>query len=109
MPVVPELESLKNTLGKMAEKYEKLVEMVTSPKDTDYLDFHARRLVESAGHIIMGHLLLQDANQSPELFRRSAEVYIHAGKIEVEKNYQFVAQSRVEDMAYYKPALAEGR
>ena len=107
LPVVPELESLKNSLAKMTEKYEKLVEMVTSLKDEDYLDFHARRLVESAGYVIMGHLLLQDANKSPDLFRRSAEVYIHAGKIEVEKNYQFVTQSRVEDMAYYKPALSE--
>lgn len=107
LPVVPELESLKNSLAKMAEKYEKLFEMVTSLKDEDYLDFHARRLVESAGYVIMGHLLLQDANKSPDLFRRSAEVYIHAGKIEVEKNYQFVTQSRVEDMAYYKPALSE--
>lgn len=105
--VVPELESLKHTLMKMAEKYEKLVEMVATPKDEGYLDFHARRLVESAGHIIMGHLLLQDANKSPDIFRRSAEVYIHHGKIEVEKNYQFIAQSRVEDMAYYKPVVAE--
>ena len=27
--------------------YEKLVEQVTSPKDEEYLDFHARRMVES--------------------------------------------------------------
>ncbi|HHV86302.1 MAG TPA: acyl-CoA dehydrogenase [Petrimonas sp.] len=107
MPVLPELEPLKRTLSKMAQMYEKLAEIVTAPKDEEYLDFHARRLVESAGHVIMGHLLLQDANKEPEMFRRSAEVYIHYGQVEVVKNYNFVTKSRIEDLGYYKPVLSE--
>lgn len=107
MPVLPELEPLKRTLSKMAQMYEKLTEIVTTPKDEEYLDFHARRLVESAGHVIMGHLLLQDANKEPEMFRRSAEVYIHYGQVEVVKNYNFVTKSRIEDLGYYKPVLSE--
>ena len=107
MPVVPELEALKRDLANMAEIYEKMVEAVTSTKDADYLDFHARRLVESAAHIIMGHLLLQDANKEPELFRRSAEVYIHFGEIEVMKNWNFITKSRIEDLGYYKPGIGE--
>jgi len=105
MPVTPELEPLKRVLSKMSQMYEKLVEIVVNPKDEEYLDFNARRLVECAGHVIMGHLLLQDANKNQELFRRSAEVYIHYGQIEVVKNYNFVSKSRIEDMAYYKPDL----
>ncbi len=107
MPVAPELEPLKRALSKMAQMYEKLVELVTNPKDEEYLDFHARRLVESAAHIIMGHLLLQDANKEPEMFRRSAEVYIHYGQIEVIKHYNFVTKSRMDDIGYYKPAMEE--
>lgn len=107
MTVSPELEPMKRALSKMAQMYEKLVELVTSPKDEEYLDFHARRLVESAGHVILGHLLLQDANKSPEMFRRSAEVYIHYGQTEVIKNYNFVTKGRVEDLAYYKADAAE--
>lgn len=107
MPVSPELQPLKRTLSKMAQMYEKLAEIVTTLKDEEYLDFHARRLVESAGHVIMGHLLLQDANQNPEMFRRSAEVYIHYGQTEVIRHYNFVTKSRIEDMAYYKPDLTE--
>ncbi len=107
MPVSPELEPMKRTLSKMTQMYEKLVEIVTAPKDEEYLDFHARRLVESAGHIVMGHLLLQDANKESGLFRRSAEVYVHYGQTEVIKNYNFVTKSRVEDMGYYKPDCEE--
>ena len=91
----------------MAEMYEKLVELVTNQKEEDYLDFHARRLVECAGHLVMGHLLLQDANKDAALFRRSAEVYIHYGEVEVVKNYNFITRLGIEDMAYYKPAIAE--
>jgi alkylation response protein AidB-like acyl-CoA dehydrogenase len=107
MPVTPELEPLKRVLSNMAQMYEKLVELVAAPKEEEYLDFHARRLVESAGHIIAGHLLLQDANKNQELFRRSAEVYIHHGQIEVMKNYHFVTKARIEDMAYYKPGITD--
>lgn len=107
MPVTPELEPLKRVLSEMTRMYEKLVELVTALKDEDYLDFHARRLVECAGHVVMGHLLLQDANRNATLFRRSAEVYIHYGQVEVVKNYHFVTKSRIEDMAYYKPGITE--
>ena len=107
MPVTPELEQLKRVLKQMAEMYEKLVEQVTSQKEEDYLDFHARRLVESAGHLVMGHLLLQDANKDAALFRRSAEVYIHYGEVEVVKNYNFITRMGIEDMAYYKPFITE--
>ena len=107
MPVTPELEQLKRVLKQMAEMYEKLVEQVTSQKEEDYLEFHARRLVESAGHLVMGHLLLQDANKDAALFRRSAEVYIHYGEVEVVKNYNFITRMGIEDMAYYKPFITE--
>ncbi|NLC49079.1 MAG: hypothetical protein GX762_01740, partial [Bacteroidales bacterium] len=52
-----------------------------------------------------GYLLLLSANDNPELFRRSAEVYIHYGQNEVIKNYNFVTKFRIEDLGYYKPIL----
>ncbi len=105
MPLAPELEALRKRLTKMTKMYEKLVEIVTEPKDPEFLDFNARRLVETAGHIIMGYLLLTSANQEPKLYRRSAEVYIHYGQNEVIKNYNFVTKFRIEDLGYYKPEL----
>ncbi len=103
----PKLNSLKATLAEMTKMYEKLVETVVDAKDDTFLDFHARRMVESAGHIIMGHLLLQDANKKPEMFRRSAEVYILYGQSEVIKNYNIITKGKVDDLAYFKPNLKE--
>lgn len=105
--VAPELGHLKTTLSRMAQMYVDLVEVVTEKKDETYLDFHARRLVECAGHVIMGHLLLNDANNDAEMFRRSAEVYIHYGHTEIIKHYNFIHKSRLEDIAFYKPTLEE--
>lgn len=105
LSVIPELEPLRHELAGMSNLYQQMVESVTFQKNEEWLDFHARRLVETAGHIIMGYLLLQDANKDQELFRRSVEVYIHYGRTEVEKNFDFVTQFRIEDLGYYKPVL----
>ena len=107
LSVAPELESLKAVLAEMTAQYQKMVDAVAEVKDEAHLDFHARRLVESAGHIIMGHLLLQDADKEPVMFRRSVEVYINYGKAEVAKNADFIARFQLEDLGYYKPDFEE--
>jgi len=97
----PELEDLKEKLAKMTAKYEEVVKLITETKDQEYLDFHARRLVESAAHCIMGYLLLQDADKN-ESFRRSAEVYVSYGQAEVNKIYSYITGFDREDLGYFK-------
>lgn len=98
----PELESLKSRLAKMVEIYEQIVTAVSEIKDNEYIDFQARRLVESAGHIIMGYLMLSDANRDPEQFRTSAEVYINYGEAEVKKNADFIHNFCIDGLTFYK-------
>lgn len=54
--IAPELEPLRDRLKAMKAAYVKAVETVTATKDNEYIDFQARRMVEMAGHVIMGHL-----------------------------------------------------
>jgi alkylation response protein AidB-like acyl-CoA dehydrogenase len=98
----PELEGLKKRLTAMTDTYEKLVTAVTEAKNSEYLDFMARRLVESAAHCILGYLLLQDANKNGS-FLQSAEVYIHYGESEVYKNREYIAGFKPEDLRSYRP------
>ena len=98
----PELDGLKTRLAHLVEIYEQLVQKVADTKDNEYIDFHARRLVECAGHICIGYLLLLDANRMPEEFRRSAEVYINYGEAEVKKIQEFIDGFPVESLQYYK-------
>ncbi|MCL1974088.1 MAG: acyl-CoA dehydrogenase family protein [Bacteroidetes bacterium] len=73
-PVQSEYEPLKQLLLQMTDEYEQTLSLMQGI-ESDCLDFHARRLVEMAGHIIMGYLLLIDA-QRDESFAYSAEFYI---------------------------------
>lgn len=100
----PELEGLKKQLIEMTALYEKMVTMVVDSKDNEYIDFQARRLVESAAHVIFGYLLLQSANTC-ESFRRSAEVYVNYGQSETLKHYHFIKSFNREDLGYYKPVV----
>ena len=99
--ICPELVPLQNRLKAMTEIYEKTVASVVETKDNEYIDFHARRMVEMAGHIIMGHLLLLDTTRC-DSFRNSAEVYIHFGEAEVKKQAEFISKFNVEDLEFYR-------
>ncbi len=87
--VKPELQKIKDRLVKMTELYAQAVEKVTSVKDTVYVDFMARRLVEMAAFTIMGYLVLLDANRN-ESFTRSAEVYSNMAHAEIVKHSDFI-------------------
>ena len=77
-PVSYEMESLKMELRQMSQAFEETVKRMHGV-ESEHFDFHARRLVEMAGHIIMGYLLLHDA-QRDKSFLPSAELYITKGK-----------------------------
>lgn len=99
--IAPELEPLRDRLKAMKAAYVKAVETVTATKDNEYIDFQARRMVEMAGHVIMGHLLLNDATRN-ESFRQSAEVYINFGEAEVAKHAAFIERFNPEMIAAYR-------
>ncbi|MDE6247258.1 MAG: acyl-CoA dehydrogenase family protein [Muribaculaceae bacterium] len=98
--VVPEDEGVKNTLVFMTQQYANAVQSVLGVKDSGYQDFMARRLVEMAGHIIMGYLLLEDT-QRDESFRKSLHVYVNYGQAEVAKHADFIGNFRPEEITDY--------
>ena len=56
-----------------------------------------------AGHIIMGYLLLIDASRDTEdLFRKSAEVYLNFGEVEVRRHAAFIKTFEVDNVDVYK-------
>ena len=102
--VSPEFVPLKERLDAMSARYEEVVNVVVEQKDQEFTDLMARRLVEMAGYIIMGYLLLQDATSSPELFTSSAHVFIHWVEAEVDKHTGYIGRIRPDVMNYYRKA-----
>ena len=97
----PELQGLKDNLVAMTDQYVKAVEAVAAVNDTTYTDFMARRMVEMAGNIIMGYLLLNDANRN-ESFVKSATVYNKLAQAEVTKHADFIANFNPAQLDFYK-------
>lgn len=97
----PETSELKERLVKMTALYEEALKTVVDNKNTEYTDFHARRLVEMAGHIIMGYLLLGDTTRN-EKFLKSANVYVNVGEAEVEKYHKFIMSFKPDGLENYR-------
>ena len=94
---------LKDELVKLTDIYAAAVDKVTSAKDSEYLDFMARRLVEMAGNIIMSYLLILDASRNEE-FDASARVYNNIAKAEVAKHAEFINNFTPSEINVYKKA-----
>ena len=97
----PETSEFKERLVKMTALYEEALKTVVDNKNTEYTDFHARRLVEMAGHIIMGYLLLGDTTRN-EKFLKSANVYVNFGEAEVEKHHKFIMSFKPDGLENYR-------
>ncbi len=99
--VTPDLEYLRKTLSKMTDQYEKAVKRVQEENDSEFTDFHARRLVEAAGNIIMGHLLVLDAARDPE-YKRSADIFIKMARAENISKVSFINNFTQRDISEFK-------
>ena len=103
MPVSEELQPLKAEVEKMLETYNKSVALINEINDPEYTSFHARRLVEMAGDIIMSYLLITDASRyESESMAKSAHVYVNMAKAEVAKNSEFIASFTPSQIECYK-------
>ncbi len=99
--VTPELEYLKKYLIQMTNEYEKVSTWVIEQEDNEFLDFHARRLVEMAGNIVMGYLLLHDSVKKDE-FETSAEIFIKRGKSENAQRADYITNSDMKDLGVFR-------
>ena len=97
----PELEKFRRILISLTQDYEEAVEKVVASGDDEFIDLHARRMVEMAGYIIMSYLLVIDANRD-SVHLRSAQVFNKMAKGEVKARAEFIRASSVEDIGLYK-------
>lgn len=111
---VSELDGQYRTLVAMREQYEEAVKAVheASTKegsDADLLDFHARRLVEMGGYVIMGHLLLQQASHPEvgEAYRISAIAFIKEGQAKCSAHLDYIKSFDPDSLGYFKMVLDE--
>ncbi|MEN6619768.1 MAG: acyl-CoA dehydrogenase family protein [Rikenellaceae bacterium] len=92
----PAYFQMKKVLVEMTEQYHQAVAIVAG-SDKEVIDFHARRLVEMASHIIMSYLLIIDS-QSDDSFDNSASVYLNKSKAWNDERYSYIKDFTPSDI-----------
>ncbi|MDE7305083.1 MAG: acyl-CoA dehydrogenase family protein [Alistipes sp.] len=104
-------ETMQPVVAKLKELTAKFVEMVERVEAGDkekpgFKDFHARRLVETAGHIIIAYLLARQAGECEE-YVNSALIFPKLAESKIAEAYTYVMNSSLEDVDLFKAVEAE--
>ncbi|MFI5220870.1 MAG: acyl-CoA dehydrogenase family protein [Bacteroidia bacterium] len=98
--IKPETESYRRILVHMTEEYEEAeARVVVQP--AEFIDFHARRLVEMAGNILMGYLVLFDVQRNHDYWK-TLEVFLRYARAENAKNASYIGHSNLNDLGKFK-------
>lgn len=100
-----EFKSNLEKLVKMRKNLEKAIADVTAG-DTEQVEFHARRLCEMCGYIIISHLLLRQAAEVED-YRVPAETFIKYAQSQCKSHIEFIKNSCCGDIDLYKAVLTE--
>ena len=100
--VSEDLKPLKERVAAMFEKLETATATVKASANQDVQDFLARRLYDMTGDILMSLLILDDATVSPDLFSKSANVYVRMAEAEVNGHFEYVQNFKAGDLEYFK-------
>jgi alkylation response protein AidB-like acyl-CoA dehydrogenase len=103
--VSEDMRPLQIRVGKLIEMYEQAVNYVKEAGSQEVHDFLARRLYDMTGDILMALLIIDDASRAPELFLKSAHVYVSHAEEEVIGKTAYVKNFIEEDLVYFKTGM----
>ena len=105
--VAENLKPLQARVAALVNIYEETLESVKNAASQEMQDFLARRLYEMTADIIMSLLILDDATRAPELFEKSAQVYVRHAEAEVAQHAAYVKAFDAADLVNFRAAEKE--
>ena len=99
--------ALKARVEKLIPVYEDALNYAKGLNNQDAFDFLARRLYDMTAELVMSLLIIRDAAKSPELFEKSANVYVRMAEEDVCGKAAYIKNFLVEDLANFKAAEPE--
>jgi len=96
--VAATMRPLQSRIRQMVELYEKAVNHVNDAGIQELHDFLARRLYDMTCEIIMSLLLVDDASRAPELFGKSANVYVAMAEENVIGKTHYIMSFKADDL-----------
>ena len=99
--------ALKARVEKLIPVYEEALANVKALENQDAQDFLARRLYDMTAELVMSLLIIRDAAKAPELFEKSANVYVRMTEEDVFGKSAYIKAFRVEDLQSFQAAEKE--
>ena len=96
------MKALRDRVARLVELYEESIERVNAYDNQDIHDFLARRLYNMTADIIGSLLLFEDASKAPELFKKSANVFVRMAEEEVIGHASYIKSFDPADLANFK-------
>lgn len=93
---------LKKRIAPLIDLYEKAVAYVNDANNQEVHDFLARRLYDMTCEIIMSLLIIDDAHRAPELFKKSANVYVRMTEEDVCAKAYYVMHFTENDLTSFR-------
>jgi hypothetical protein len=107
LEVSESLKGLKERIGLLIPVYEESLAKVKALENQDAQDFLARRLYDMTAELVMSLLILRDATKAPELFEKSANVYVRMTEEDVIGKMSYIKLFNVDALENFKAAEEE--
>lgn len=101
------MKDLKARVERLVALYEEALEKVKASECQDTIDFLARRLYNMTAGIIESLLLIEDASKAPELFEKSANVFVRMTEEEVVGSVAYIKAFDCKELKYFKTVAEE--
>lgn len=92
------LKPLQERVAKLVATYEACLDKVKAGANQDEHDFLGRRLYDMTADIVASLLILDDATRAPELFEKSANVFVRMAEEEVMGKAAYIQAFHADDL-----------
>ena len=100
-PCAEQFAGLRERVAALVERYEAVLAGIAG-ESQEKQDFIARHLYETTGDIMMSLLIIADASVRPDLFGKSANVYVRLAEADTARHKAFIASVSEEDLENYR-------
>ncbi len=101
------MKPLQARIAKMVEQYEAAMTNVKDAQSQEVHDFLGRRLYDMTAEILMSLLIIEDASRAPELFEKSANVYVRMAEENVLGKAAYIQNFKADDLAAFRAVEPE--
>lgn len=96
------LKPLQERVAKLVATYEACLDKVKAGANQDEHDFLGRRLYDMTADIVASLLILDDATRAPELFEKSANVFVRMAEEEVMGKADYIQAFHADDLKNFE-------